>query len=505
MHRGGMVLVVVLVVIAMLSLTVYSYTSSMLVEHQGSIVHGRQVQTRALASSGVAMLRMFLMQEEEVRQQSGGVFDNPELMQGVLVVDSDSDAQRARFCVLAPSERDGDISGVRYGLEDESTRLNLAALMLADESSENGGRQLLMALPGMTEEIADAILDWIDEDDEPREFGAEADYYSSLDPPYAPTNGPPATVEELLLVRDVTPWLLFGADGNRNGSVDPHEEGAVLLSEADAEPGAMDRGWSAYLTLYSAEANTRPDGEPKIDLNGGDLQQLYDDLSAEFDDEWATYIVALRQSGPFTGAKAGETGVTGQLDLSKPARHKFTQVLDLIGGKVSVTFDGDDEATVIASPFAESPLAYSVYLAKLFDHVAVNTAESIPGRININQASRTVLAGIPGMDEAILEGIIGGRSAEVTDQNPGHRHETWILAESIVDLAQMKALVPYITAGGDVYRAQVVGYFDEGGPSARLEIVIDATSDLPRMVFLRDISHLGRGYSLETLGVETRE
>ena len=82
---------------------------------------------------------------------------------------------------------------------------------------ETAGRDLLMALPGMTEETADAILDWLDEDEEPREYGAESDYYSSLSPPYAAKNGQLETVEELLLVRGVTPQLLFGADVNRNG------------------------------------------------------------------------------------------------------------------------------------------------------------------------------------------------------------------------------------------------------------------------------------------------
>jgi hypothetical protein len=59
-------------------------------------------------------------------------------------------------------------------------------------------------------------LDWIDEDDDQREFGAEEDFYSGMSPPYAPKNGPLDTVEELLLVRGVTPWLLFGGDVNRN-------------------------------------------------------------------------------------------------------------------------------------------------------------------------------------------------------------------------------------------------------------------------------------------------
>ena len=45
--------------------------------------------------------------------------------------------------------------------------------------------------------------------------GAESDYYGSLSPPYAPRNGPPVTIEELLLVRGVTPQLLFGLDAAR--------------------------------------------------------------------------------------------------------------------------------------------------------------------------------------------------------------------------------------------------------------------------------------------------
>ncbi len=57
--------------------------------------------------------------------------------------------------------------------------------------------------------IADAILDWLDPDDTPRENGAEVDYYAAQNPPYAPKNGPLDTIEELLLVRGVTPELLF--------------------------------------------------------------------------------------------------------------------------------------------------------------------------------------------------------------------------------------------------------------------------------------------------------
>ena len=54
----------------------------------------------------------------------------------------------------------------------------------------------------------------------------------------------------------------------------------------------------------------------------------------------------------------------------------------------------------------------------------------------------------------------------------------------------MKALLPYVTTSGSVYRAQIVGYFDEGGPASRVEVTIDATTSPPTIVSWKDISHL---------------
>jgi len=84
--------------------------------------------------------------------------------------------------------------------------------------------------------------------------------------------------------------------------------------------------------------------------------------------------------------------------------------------------------------------------------------------------------------------------------DPSMLHETWILTQGLVTLEEMRTLSPMICGGGDVYRMQVVGYFDDGNASARLEVVLDATQLPPRVLLWRDISHLGRGYPLETLG-----
>ena len=500
-----MVLILVLIVIVLLSLGAYSFTDLMLAHHEATILTGRQVQARALVDSGVEVVRLFLAQPDEQRLDAGGIFDNVDSFRAVNIIPDDEPNDRGSFSVIAPMlDSDGNLNGMRYGLEDESTRLNLNTLLHAESLIPGSGRQLLMALPGMTEDVADAILDWIDTDDEPREYGCEIEYYSGLDPSYAPKNGPLDTVEELLLVRGVTPQLLFGADVNRNGQLDSHEGVDPASALANSEDPAAFRGWSAYLTLHSLEWNINPDGNPRIYLNEPDLNKLDEQLEAVFPPEWVTFIIAYRQVGPTTGTAESDP-VTGALNMDYKPKAPIGQVLDLVGAQVRYTFSGDMQSTLLASPFSDELGAMNVYMPQLMDHVTVNPAGTIPGRININQASRTVLLGIPGMTPEIVDQIILRRDVAPTGDKPNRRHETWLLQEGVVTLEEMKTMMPFITAGGDVYRGQVVGYFQGGQAASRAEVVFDATSPLPRILFWRDISHLGRGYALETLGVDYSE
>jgi general secretion pathway protein K len=61
--------------------------------------------------------------------------------------------------------------------------------------------------------IVDSILDWRDADDFYRIHGAENDYYQSLKEPYRCKNGNFDSIEELLLVRGITPALFYGRKG----------------------------------------------------------------------------------------------------------------------------------------------------------------------------------------------------------------------------------------------------------------------------------------------------
>jgi type II secretory pathway component PulK len=580
-----MALLVVLVVVALLALGGYAFTASMLNERRAAQAYGRRLQSLAAAESGVALVMQFLTQDAATRAAAGGVYNNPLLFRGAPLLEGTSADDRVRFTVLASDVTEAGLVQFRFGLEDESARLNLNAL-LADNSAykpqaqtsgpaggansgaaggeNNGGNatggsngnntsggdntngsgggngnsgngggnnnngdasnapsfgggftigsvgdgstdaapadaaaNALMALPGMTEDTADAILDWIDSDDQPRPLGAEYDYYAGLSPPYAPKNGPLDAIDELLMVRGVTPVLLFGLDQDRNGVITPRERtyGAALGVPND---GTMDFGWAAHLTLHSAEPTATAAGETRIDLNGSDLAQLYEGLQTAFDREWADFIVAYRQFGPVSGGAQALGGATPDItiDTSQPAQFQLQSVLDLIGVSVQVSSQGD---AVLPSPFSSDPAEMASYLPDLLDAAMVGGKGTV-GRININQASPVVLATIPGITDEVIDVILTNRQPEPTPDDPSQQHPIWLLTEGLVDLDQMKQLMPYITGGGGVYRAAVIGYTDAPGPAARIEVLIDATQSPPRLLSWKDVSHLGIGYSKTILG-----
>ena len=86
--------------------------------------------------------------------------------------------------------------------------------------------------------IIEAIIDWLDEDDEPLDFGgAESSYYQGLDTPYGPRNGPMEFIEELLLVKGITYELYSGTEDIPGLAtlVTPHgRDGKVNINTADA-------------------------------------------------------------------------------------------------------------------------------------------------------------------------------------------------------------------------------------------------------------------------------
>ena len=164
--------------------------------------------------------------------------------------------------------------------------------------------------------------------------------------------------------------------------------------------------------------------------------------------------------------------------------------------------EGEEQTAVLDSPITMSNLATTLPL--LMDNLTTIDGDNVPGRINIMQAPRAVLQGIPGMTEMVLERIIEERQFELdgTAFSELFEYETWLLLRGIVDLETMKAMMPFICCGGDVYKAEIVGYFDDNVATSRAEVILDTTVPLPRILFWRDKSHLQRGYTIDILGTD---
>jgi hypothetical protein len=279
-------------------------------------------------------------------------------------------------------------------------------------------------------------------------------------------------------------------------------------------------GWAQYLTLHSAEKNVDRDGNPRVFLNQEDLELLEEELVAALGNEtWATFIVAYRKAGKaggsaiaglMGGADAGseESGSGAASAESLPWNSAFfdsvsgeasvtlSQVLDLVDATIEVDLNG--EPTKYISPFTSDPAAMAIYMPVLMDKLTTVQGPAIPGRISVNDCPRAILLGIPSMTPEIVDAIIEARAEQSDSEN--RKFESWLVVEGHITIDQMRTLAPLITGGGSVYRAQIVGYFEQGPAFCRAEVIIDSSGDVPVVRMYRRMDHLGRGFSMPILG-----
>lgn len=538
-ERKGVVLIAVLVVVVLLTLAAYQYSEFMMAEYRAADSYTRSAQARALADSGVHYTAALLSNPDSFTNTlNSNPYDNSQAFQGIIVHPSDSPRFQGRCSVVArlgPDDTASSSQSYRFGVTDEAGKINLNALMQLDSSGKIA-HDMLMLLPNMTEDIANAILDWIDPDDEPRSNGAESSYYSSLTPAYRCKNGPLDSLEELLLVRGVTPQLLFGNDRNRNGILDPDE---------DDGSGVVDQGWSAYLTVYSRELNVDSQGNPRIYVNDKDLDGMYQKLTTAVGSDLATYILAYRVYGPAStqtasGSSSRSSGPPGAAGSSSAPRtmpqpggqgtssgrsanvpggqgggtsrlsrnnvntrsgqpRSISSLYELINSSVSIPGSTPQaQPTKYPSPLNDAG-SLKQMLPQLLDMVTTTRNTEIPARININTAPQAVLAALPGLTDADVQNILAHRPSPSSTDAPDPIFQTpaWLLTEANFNPTTLKTLEKYITARSQVYRVQSLGYFDGGGPTARIEAVIDTNAGRPRIVYWRDLTELGKGFDLQ--------
>jgi len=523
-QRKGYVLFAVLLVTVVLSLTAYRFTDSMVTENTVAARSAEQVQAKLAAVSGVYYAAGLLADSSAMAGLGFDVSDNPTLFSGQPV------GTRGRFNLINVSEAlDGAGTGearypLRYGIVDEGGKINVNALIQADPT----GNVLFTALmtlplppnyPHTLEQVADSIVDWVDADSTTRPNGAEADYYAGMGTPYQCKNGPLNSIDELLLVQGVTSQLLFGNDRNRNGKLDAGEDDSADFS----------RGWSEYLTCYGREINVDSEGNPRINLNGTDLAALSEQLTGLVGQELSDYILYYRISGSSTaytpelasGKVAAPVSqlrelVQSAIDSAKPPARKVASVITVWNTQINLPRPPavpppggrappmQPPQPVVACPIND-PAKLKEVLVTLLDKCTTSDGAEITPRINVNTASLSVLTALPGLTPADVTAIVSGRAGQ-SMVDPAVSTGAWLLTVAEMPPDKFKLLEPYISGRSWTYRVQSVGSTGPAGTRgrvSRVEAVIDVgtrTTDgnftgLPRIVYFRDLSDLGRGFA----------
>lgn len=500
LRRRAFVLPVVLVLVGLLALAMAGFIFFMRAEMSGTLAYADSQQARLAAESALEEVTALLRVAPHDATQW---LDNPQMFRHALVwaetYDREGDPVRESSSRLAVLEQDirvpawrfsvvaRSVSGLpdtmRYGITPESGKLNLNA------ATEEQVRQLFTPiLLDLGLENADAMvnafLDWRDDDDEPRDGGAENEFYNSLQPPYNTKNGRLDTVEELLLIRGFSPAVLYGEDVNRNGILDANEDdGDVTFPYYDNGDGVLNQGIAPYVTVYAREPDVMLEGNrPRINLNA-DAAQIAALTSQYFPD------------GQISGATLGFiNSLKGQQGFSFS---QLKSVAELYQGADLDQPPGEASGAGQPGALAGSPVTLEElpYLLDGFSIRPVEQAQSpLIGLINVNSAAAPVLQAIPGMTPDVAASIVATRSQldAVSLRTPA-----WLLTAGVCDLATFHQIAPYLTTKAYQVHIEALGYADHVKLMRRYEWIVEMIGPLAQVRYYRDLTSLGLAWPID--------
>lgn len=310
-----------------------------------------------------------------------------------------------------------------FGLVDEASKLNL----------NTATRSMLEALPTMTPELADAIISWRTRS----QSGAGDSTYGRLDPPRTNKGGPFETVDELRLVYGATLDLIFGEDVNRNGALDENENDGDQSAPRDNSDGLLQPGILEYVTVYSREPNTRANGSRRINI------------------------------------------------AQAPARLQFLQQRFGPRGQQIAAAIGPGEIRSVAEFMVASRLSAEEF-TQIRGDITVSNGSTIQGLINVNTASETVLACIPGIGPDNAAAIVAYRLA-----NPDVTRGAFTWLTQVLSRGEITRAGPYLTDRSYQFTADVAAVGRSGRGYCRTRTVFDMTRATPRIIYHQDLTAYG--------------
>ncbi len=550
--QRGVVLIVVLVLVVMLSLAGFGFLSAMSTEYEAVRLNGSLLQARQTLVSAESQLLWLINQPRQRREIVGGLYSNPALFQGRAVqalpaAGTDTSAAGAaaatpdagaaaagrlqaesllagddvwRFSVVSVDRPAGSSAVLRFGLSSESAKLHLGTVLRWEQTAAGTGRQALMKLPGMTEMLADSLLDWMDSDDVPRPLGAESEYYQSLSLPVRPANAVPAALHELLAVRGMSSHLLFGVGSTAQSGVP--ESGELMPSEPALEPTAsafpaatidpteeadsgtvppagVARPLSELLTVWSAERLVQPDGTPRVNVNQQDLNAIRSGLQGRVPESLVRYLLLARVYGLSAASPAGvveQAAAEVVLPSGAPAVHRLQSLGALVDSAVLVPATGTRPTVLVRSPLQSVQADADQVFRQLQDVAAIDATPTVPGRISLQEAAEEVLRCIPGISAEQSAGLVVQRARL---QPFERRSLLWPVRAGVLTIDQWRSMLPEITDVGDVFQAELIVFRAVGGPLLRRKLILDAAGERARRVYWLDLTETNLEFPLSRL------
>jgi len=226
-NQRGIALIIVLAIVAILSVVVLEFSSSIRVEMYVSANYDAQTQALFAAKAGLEYAIYVLRTDEDMNKDwLGDSWAQPlELAIGELgpppaPLDAEADDKYAYYEEPA-RERDAGVVESRQGgtarvtIVDEERRISLNSLTYGAAATRARITQTLERLiedihvrgaSYNASDIIEQMVDWTDADDE----GIWEYTYEGLNDPYTPPNRPFASVNELRLLADMSDALLYG-------------------------------------------------------------------------------------------------------------------------------------------------------------------------------------------------------------------------------------------------------------------------------------------------------
>jgi DNA uptake protein ComE-like DNA-binding protein len=318
-----------------------------------------------------------------------------------------------------------------FSLVDESSKLNLntATATMID---------LLPMMTNSTTDVGASVVSWRSRA-QGAASSAASNQYSTLDPARLNKGAPFESTDELRLVYGATLDILLGEDTNRNGALGPNEDDGDQSPPHDNQDGQLQAGMLEFVTGFSSQPITTLTGGARINIS----------------------------------TLAGRARLSAQMTRKGVSAGNAARYIRTLGAQAcSSVADFMVKSRISASDFA-------------LIHTSITASAAATGFVNVNTASATVLACLPGVGQDNAQTIVNYRLA-----NPAVLTSfAWL--PTVISPALVQRIGTYITDQSYRFSADIAAVGRNGRGYCREKVIFDTSQGIPRIIYRQDMSSYG--------------